>query len=94
MRQVTATSGSLPYGAQAMFEIIMGAKPFRHQLATQTFTIADVLGEVSKLTVECAEGRRRIDYESGVDWSVPNGWSACILQVDAAKQTTFRVYEF
>ncbi|HJR70619.1 MAG TPA: hypothetical protein VKA43_11300 [Gammaproteobacteria bacterium] len=93
-RQVTAASGSLPYGAELMFEIIMGVHPFRHRLSRQTFTIADVLGEISRLTVDCTEGRRRIDYESGVDWTVPNGWSACTLQVNAEKQTTFRLYEF
>ncbi len=93
-RQVTATSGSLPYDAELMFEIIMGNEPFRHRLTRQTFTIADVLGEIRKLDVECAEGRRRIDYESGVDWTVRNGWSSCTLQVSAKRETTFRLYEF
>ena len=93
-REVTAASGSLPYGAEYMHEVIMGSKPFVHHLTTRTFTIADVLGEVHRITVECAEGRRRIDYESGVDWTVPNDWTACILQVNAKKETTFRLYEF
>jgi hypothetical protein len=93
-RQVTAASGSLPHGAALMFEIIMGVHPFRHALTRQTFTIADVLGEISKLTVDCAEGRQRIDYESGVEWTVPDDWSACTLQVNAEQETKFRLYEF
>jgi hypothetical protein len=93
-REVTAASGGLPYGAERMFEIIMGVQPFRHQLTRQTFTIADVLGEISKLTVDCAEGRRRLDYASGSEWTVPDGWSACTLQVSAERQTKFRLYEF
>ena len=93
-RQVTAASGTLPYDAELMFEIIMGNHPFRHRLTQQTFTIADVLGEIRKLQLQCAEGSQRIEYESGVDWTVPSGWSACTLQVNAKQETTFRLYEF
>lgn len=84
----------MPYGAELMFEIIMGTKPFRHRLTRPTFTIADVLGEIRKLEVECLEGRRRFEYVRGVDWTVPDGWSDCTLQVNAARETTFRLYEF
>jgi len=93
-RQVSAALGSLPYDAELMFEIIMGVHPLRHPLTQPTFTIADVLGEVRKLEVECAEGSQEIDYQSGVDWTVPSGWSSCMLQVAAKKGTTFRLYEF
>lgn len=94
VRQVTAASGSLPYDAERMFEVIIGVKPFRHALTQPTFTIADVLGEIRDLTVECAEGRQQLDYEGGIDWTLPTGWSACTLQVKAERQTTFRLYEF
>ncbi len=93
-RQVTAASGVLPYDAELMFEIIMGVHPFRHSLTRPTFTLTDVLGEIDKVTVECAEGRRRFDYESEVEWTVPSGWNDCTLQVNADRDTTFRLYEF
>jgi len=93
-RQVTAASGSLPYDAELMFEIVMGVRPLRHPLTQPTFTIANVAGEIRELEVECAEGRQRLNYESGVDWTVPSGWSSCALQVNAGRQTTFRLYEF
>jgi hypothetical protein len=93
-RQVTAARGTLPYDAKLMFEIITGNNPWRHSPTEHTFTIANVFGEVRKLAIECAEGNRRIDYEIGVDWTVPSDWSACTLEVKAKKGSTFRLYEF
>jgi hypothetical protein len=93
-RQVTAASGTLPYGAELMFEIVMGNKPWTHSLTRQTFTIADLVGEIRRLTVECDEGRERIDYESSVEWTLPNGWSACTLRVNGKRESKFRLYEF
>lgn len=93
-RQVTAASGTLPYGAELMFEIIMGNKPFIHSLTRQTFTITDVVGEIRRLTVECGEGRERMDYEAGVEWTLPSGWRNCTLQVTAKRESKFRLYEF
>jgi hypothetical protein len=93
-RQVSATLGELPYDAEELFEVIMGNDPWRHRLTQRTFTIADVFGEVRRLWLECAEGNERIDYEIGVDWTVPSDRSACVLQVNAKKSTTFRLYEF
>jgi hypothetical protein len=93
-RQVSAISGSLPYEAELIFEIIVGNEPWRHRLTRHTFTIAHVFGEIRRLRVECAEGSRQLDYEIGVDWTLPSGWSSCVLQVNAKKETTFRLYEF
>ena len=93
-RQVSATLGKLPYDAELLFEVTMGNDPWQHRLTHRTFTIADVFGEIRKLEVECAEGSERIDYEIGVDWTVPSDRSACVLQVHAKKGTTFRLYEF
>jgi hypothetical protein len=94
LQQVSATLGELPYDAERLFEVIMGNDPWRHPLTQRTFTIADVFGDVRRLGLECTEGTERIDYEIGVDWTVPSDRSACVLQVSAKKVTTFRLYEF
>lgn len=94
VREVSAISGNLSYDAERAFEIIMGNDPYRLRLTQQTFTVANVLGEIRKIGVECAEGSRRFDYAADVDWTLPSGWSACVLQVDAKKGTTFMLYEF
>ena len=93
-RQVSANLGQLPYGAERLFELIMGNNPWRHPLTQRTFTIADVFGEVRALEFDCAEGSERVDYVPGVDWTLPSDRSACVLQVNAKKGTTFRLYEF
>jgi hypothetical protein len=93
-RQVTAVIGTLPYDAKLMFEVIMGNNPWQHHLTEHTFTIANVFGEIRKVAVECAEGHRRIDYEIGLDWTVPGEWSGCTLEVNAKKGSTFKLYEF
>jgi hypothetical protein len=93
-RQVSAMLGELPYDADLLFEVIMGNQPWRHPLTQRTFTIADVFGEIRRLEFECAEGRDRVDYEIGVDWTLPSNRTACMLQVSAKKGTTFRLYEF
>ena len=84
----------LPYGAKRMFEVIMGSDPWKHPLTERTFTIANVFGDVRKLEVECAEGKQRLDYVAGLDWSVPGNWTDCAVQVNAKRETTFRLYEF
>lgn len=88
------TNVELPYGAKLMFEVIMGNEPWKHPLTERTFTIANVFGEVRKLGVECAEGRQRLDYVAGLDLTVPGNWTDCVVQVNAKRETTFRLYEF
>ena len=93
-RQVSANLGRLPYDAELLFEVIMGNDAWQHPLTQRTFTIADVSGEIRKLEFDCAQGNERIDYEMGVDWTLPANRTDCVLQVDAKKGTTFRLYEF
>jgi hypothetical protein len=84
----------LPYGAKLMFEVIIGAEPWNHPLTERTFTFANVFGELGKVKVECAEESQRIDYEPGIEWTVSSSWGSCVLQVNAKRETTFRLYEF
>jgi hypothetical protein len=93
-REVTATSGELPYGAARMFEVIMGNNPWDHLLTRRTFTVAHVFGEIRRLEIQCVEDGQRIDYDAALDWTVPDGWNSCILLVNAPKGATFTLYEF
>ena len=93
-RQVSANLGQLPYNAELLFEVIMGNDAWRHPLTQRTFTIADVSGEIRKLEFDCAGGNERVTYEMGVDWTLPSNLTNCVLQVNAKKGTTFRLYEF
>ncbi|HEX5418884.1 MAG TPA: hypothetical protein VFY39_02715 [Gammaproteobacteria bacterium] len=46
------------------------------------------------MKIECDEASRRIDYEFGIDWTLPSNWTSCVLQINAKKGTTFRLNEF
>jgi hypothetical protein len=73
-RQITAASGTLPYGATLMFEVIMGNDPWDHLLTQRTFTLAHMFGDVRRMAIQCVEDGQRIDYETALDWTVPNGY--------------------
>jgi hypothetical protein len=93
-RDVSAFLGEQAHGAKRVFEVVMGNQPWSHRLTQRTFTIANVFGEIRKLQLDCAEGSQRLDYEIGLDWTVPSSWRSCVLQVNAKRETTFRLFEF
>lgn len=93
-QQIEPGPHGLPYDARAMFVVRAGKEPWSHPLTQRTFTIADVAGEVRRLELRCAQGERPIEYQQGVDWTLPQGWTACTLVVGAAPATLFNFYEF
>jgi hypothetical protein len=93
-QQVEPGASGLPYDARAMFVVRAGKEPWSHPLTQSTFTIANVAGEVHNLDLRCAQGERPIEYQEGVDWTVPQGWTGCMLVVGAAPATMFNFYEF
>ena len=94
VREVSPVNGNLPSDTARVFEVIMGNDPYRLRLMQRTFAVANVVGTIRKIGVDCAEGKQRLEYVEDVDWTLPSGWSACIVRVDAKKGTTFNLYEF
>jgi hypothetical protein len=93
-RQITAADyEDLPTAAQRVFEVRVGKKPWVHGLTSRTFTIGNVAGEIRGLAFDCPDGRKRIEYQQNVDWTVPEGWQACALVVDAKRSTSFMLFE-
>ena len=37
---------------------------------------------------------QKIKYEADVDWTIPEAWGQCTLNVRATRETTFALYEF
>lgn len=93
-REVFGGSDGLPFGAQRSLEVKIGRDPWSHALTQPTFTIGRVSGEIRDLRLDCDGGDSRLDYQPDVDWTIPSGWSACILRVRAKRGTTFALYEF
>jgi hypothetical protein len=93
-RPIPPGEGGLPYGAQQMFEVRMGIASWTHRLTESTFTLGHVFGDIRKLELDCDGSVRELEYQLGIEWTVPSGARACDLRVSAKRGTTFALYEF
>jgi hypothetical protein len=85
----------LPDTALRMFEVLVGKEAWAHGLKARSFTIANVTGEIRKVSLDCPNGRKQLDYEPDVDWTLPEGWqTSCALIVEAKRDTAFMLFEF
>lgn len=84
----------LPFGAALAVDVHIGRRPWQHPLTHRTFTFAQVHGEIGRLEVECGERTEQPQYDDGAEWTLPNDWKSCGLHVEAARGTTFTLYEF
>lgn len=93
--QEAAGEAALPYDAALRTNVRIGREPWRHTLTQHAFAIAHVFGDVQRVEVRCG-GRRtqRLEYELGVEWTLPEDWTDCNLLVEAPPGTTFSLYEF
>lgn len=79
-----------PLGMLAMIsEDVWSHKPTR-----RIFTVADVDGRLSQITARCERRNLELDYQEGVDWTLPDSLGACTLDFEGRDGTTFTVYEF
>lgn len=96
-RQVSA-DGDLPYEAESMFEVRVMGEPWWHLLTHPTFTISRVTGDIRSLALGCRVNDEidtvELEFAPDVEWTVPAGWTSCVLRVRAKKGTTFALFEF
>ena len=93
----TALAAAEARAAAAEAEVVAAARE-RAVLASAEATIAALRLEIEKLRRALhgtrSERKARLQYEIGVEWNIPATWGACSLIVDAARDTTFALYEF
>jgi hypothetical protein len=92
-REVDARDASLPPEARRRFDVRIGSAPWRHSLSARTFTIASVDGRIRRMLVECDATETRLEYQAEVDWTIPQAWGACTVEVNAKSGTTFALFE-
>jgi len=93
-REVTGGSDGLPFGAQHLVEVRIGSTGWSQTLRARTFSIAGVDGRIRGMRVACDTAERKLEYQEEIDWTIPDGWGACTLYVNAKRGTTFALYEF
>jgi len=93
-REVSTEADEPLLTAERIFEVQIGLTSWTHYLRYPTFTLGQVTGEVRKLDVDCEQGRRKVDYEPDVEWTIPQNWSRCLLLVRAKRGSNFTFYEF
>jgi hypothetical protein len=91
---ISSDAAGLPFAAERVFAVRIGRTPWSHVLTERTFTLADVTGAVRALELECGGKRRRLTYEAGVEWTLPESVRECTLVVKAKRDTRFTFFEF
>ncbi len=86
--------GGLPFGAEQMIDVRAGVDPWTHSLGGRTFTFTSVSGKIRSLRADCQHGAKKLEFQSEVEWTLPDAWGACTLTVRAKRDTTFRFVEF
>jgi hypothetical protein len=94
LREWVAREDELPYGAAAIYEVRIDRTAWMHTLSWPTFAIADVYGEIRSIELRCPDRIEQLSWEEGAEWTVPEGWLSCPVRVQAARGTTFALYEF
>lgn len=81
--------------AQHLFEVRVGDVAWSHALTSRTFTLGKVQGRIRELQIACDKtAPRTLDYKADAEWTIPDSWGACTLEVSAKRGTTFALYEF
>jgi hypothetical protein len=86
--------GAASYDAQHVFEVRVGDVAWKHALTSRTFTVAKVQGRIRELHIDCDKTTKALDYKADAEWTVPESWGECTLEVSARRGTTFALYEF
>ena len=69
-------------------------KVWSYEPVRSVFTVTNVDGRLRKINVRCERKNLELDYEEGVDWTLPESFGKCILDFEGRNDTQFTVYEF
>ncbi|MGV3591433.1 MAG: energy transducer TonB [Gammaproteobacteria bacterium] len=78
----------------ALAKILDGEKFVSYRPVHRIFTVTDVMGELKTITARCEHRNLELDYQDGVDWTLPPALGACVLDFAGDDNTTFTIYEF
>jgi len=74
---------------------IVADKHWVHVPSRRIFTVADVReGKLDKIVAHCERRTLELEYQEGVDWTMPPTFGDCTLDFQGSNGTLFTVYEF
>lgn len=62
--------------------------------ARRIFTVTNVEGKLKQITARCDRRNLELEYQEGVDWTLPASLGNCVLDFEGSDDTKFTVYEF
>lgn len=68
-------------------------RPWRISAARRTFAVADVVGRIQRIDVECDRRVATLEYQPNAEWTLPESWGSCELFIAGDPGTTFVFYE-
>ena len=81
-------------GAKRALDVTAGRKPWKHKLGTHSFALATPGNGIQGITVTCENATEHLECQPNSQWTIPDDYGACRLQVDATPGTAFNLYEF
>jgi TonB family protein len=78
----------------ALAKIADGDKFVSYRPVHRIFTVTDVNGKLNNINARCDHRNLKLDYQEGVDWTLPPSLGNCVLDFNGRENTTFTIYEF
>jgi len=78
----------------ALAKILDGEKFTTYRPVHRIFTVADVMGKLKTVTARCEHRNLELEFQEGVDWTLPASLGSCVLDFAGNDNTTFTIYEF
>jgi hypothetical protein len=69
-------------------------KSWEYKPVRRIFTVTNVEGRLNKVDAHCSRRNLELEYQDGVDWTLPESLGDCRLEFEGRDGTTFTVYEF
>lgn len=64
-----------------------------HKLSRNSFSLADIKGELDEMEIRCANKRTRTTVANDTDWTIPASWGQCTVFVKGDENNHFKLIE-
>jgi TonB family protein len=86
----TALQGDAAIAIQA--KIMDGT--WSHELSRRTFALGDLEGSLKAIDIECDRRAAQFEASDESEFTLPDGWGACVVTISGKDDTKFSLYEF